>query len=167
VALVIETGAGISNAESFATVAQLRTYAVANGATLPTKELDCEILLRKAMLALRRGEDFIGCKWTKEQALDWPRAGVVINEFPYAADELPDQLVEAQCILAIEAQTSALLPTVKANAPGAVVEKTVGPITTRYSATSKPNDIPIVSAAERVLAPLLRAKGGSIPLIRS
>lgn len=165
--LVIEDGTGKADAESYATVTQLQARAAALGVTVSTKVSECEILLRKAMQKMQRGDEYQGYRVNRTQALDFPRVGIIINRFGYASGELPPQLVEAQIIFAIEAQSTNLLPTVKANAVGSVVEKTVGPITTRYAATTAPNALPIVSAAEEVLKPLLRAKGGSIPLYRS
>lgn len=165
--LVIEDGTGKANAESYASVAQLRAAALAIGATVPSKESDCEILLRKAMRLMLRGDDYIGSRAYRVQALDWPRVGVVINRFGYAASELPPQLIDAQCIYAIESQSTNLLPTIQANSQGSVVEQTVGPITTRYAPGAMQNATPIVSAATRVMAPLLRAGASATAVIRN
>lgn len=165
--LVIETGAGLSSSESYASVVQLKAYALKIGATVPGPERECEILLRKAMLPLRRGDEFKGCRATRDQSLDFPRIGVCIERFSYSSSELPPMLIEAQCLFAIAANTIDLLPIVKTNAPGAVIERTVGPITTKYADPGMISAAPKVQAAERVLAPLLKATGGSVRVVRA
>ena len=48
-ALIIENGTIVANANSYATVAELRGYAALRGATVPTDDAQCEYMLIKAM----------------------------------------------------------------------------------------------------------------------
>jgi len=164
--LVIETGGGLPNAESYATVAFFKSFAASLGETVPTTEKECEVLLRKGMEPMQRGDDYLGCRYSRDQALDWPREGVVVDRFAYATSELPSQLARAQCVYAIEAHKGTdLMPTRPANTQGAIVEETVGPLTTRYAESGMAITVPKVERAERILRPLLRNAGG-IRLIR-
>lgn len=165
-ALIVEDGTGKSDAQTYASVSQLQTYATGRRASLPNSTLDREALLLKAMDAMQ-GLDYVGSRATKSQALDWPRRGVRIDSFEYASTEIPKQLLDAQCALAIEAQTTDLLPTIGANAAGAVISRTVGPITTTYADSGRASNRPTVEKAKAHLRPLLRSGGNNIRLVRA
>lgn len=160
-ALIIEDGTGKPDAQSYASVETLRAYAKARGESIPSDTPSCERLLLIAMDYMR-GLDYIGERASKEQAHDWPRVGVVIDGFPYAKHELPRQLEQAQCALAIEAQRIELLPTAPANTSGPVIEQTVGPITTVYANTGRVRSVPAVAKADVLLRVLLRRKGFTV-----
>jgi hypothetical protein len=165
-ALEIETGAGIADAESYGTYAEFKAWATANGYVIPAQAV-AEVLLRKGMIPLQRGDEWKGCKYSKAQGQDFPRTGVVIDGYSYDADETPALLKKAQFMYANAAQTIALDGITNTNASGAVIEKTVGPITTKYAEPSRTNVTPRIEAAEKLLKPLMRAVGNSIPLSRS
>jgi len=156
--LVIETGAGLANSNSYASVDTLKAYAKERGASVPSDNPSCEALLLKAMDYLR-GQNFVGDRATKEQALDWPRYNVVVEGFPYSSTELPRQLEQAQCALAIAAQTVDLSPIQPANTSGPVTEKTVGSITVRYANTGRLSNVPAVASADALLRTILKRNG--------
>ena len=164
--LVLETGAGLPSAQSYAGVVAFKAYAKARGASVPAGESACEVLLLKAMDAMQ-GLDYIGNRATKAQALDWPRVNVTIDGFAYGTAELPIQLVEAQCALAIEAQKVDLLPTQNINAQGAVIEETMGAITTRYADPGRTLSRPIVEKAKAHLRKLLRGGDSFMRVVRA
>lgn len=158
--LVVETGAGLADANTYASVADLRAYAALRGVdvSLPEADVDCEVLLIKAMDRLA-DENFQGEKWTKNQALPWPRAWVVIEGWTIPVAEIPRQLIYCQCAFAIEAQTVDLLPTAATNASGQVLQETVGPITTVYANTGIVRRVPAVAKADALLRVLIRRSG--------
>lgn len=105
--LIIETGEGLANANSYATVAELQEYALMRGETLPTEGQ--EVLLVKAMDYLEQftatsTPAYKGVPLTNTQALQWPRTGAV------SGPAIPRQLKAAQCQLAIEAIDYDLMP---------------------------------------------------------
>ncbi|HEY0684760.1 MAG TPA: DnaT-like ssDNA-binding protein [Steroidobacter sp.] len=157
-ALVIEDGTGRADAQSYASVETLRAYAKARGETVPGGNSDCEALLMKAMDYMR-GKEYVGDRATKEQALDWPRVNVVVEGFPYASTELPRQVEQAQCALAIAAQRVDLLPNTPANTSGPISERTVGPITTKYSNTGRVSQVPAIAKADVILRTILKRNG--------
>jgi hypothetical protein len=163
--LIIEDGTGKADSESYASVAFFKSFAKSLGET-PPGDLECEVLLRKAMEPLRRGDAYVGYRASRNQALDWPRTGVVVEGFGFASNELPAELARAQCIYAIEAHKGLdLMPTRPANTQGAIVEETIGPLTTRYAESGMAISVPRVERAERILSVLLR-NGGGFRLIR-
>jgi hypothetical protein len=111
-ALVVEDGSQVQGANSYISVDDARAYASARGLTLPVSSADVEILLTKALdfIEVFRSQ-FQGKKTSSAQALQWPRTRVVIDGESFASDEIPEELRKAQAQLAIEAQTTELVPT--------------------------------------------------------
>jgi hypothetical protein len=157
-AILIETGAGLPDSNSYASVAELRAYALLRGAEAPDDDEDCEVLLIKAMDSLET-RNFVGCKLTQAQALQWPRADAYVDEWPIPYNEIPRQLIQGQCALAIEAQTTDLLPTTEASAAGPIISETVGPITTVWANPTSVRRVPAVARAEALLCPLIKRSG--------
>lgn len=157
-ALVVEDGTAKANAQTYATASDLRAYALLRGATVPTAEADLEVLLIKAMDSLE-GQNFVGTKLTQAQALQWPRADAYAEEWPIPYNEIPRQLIQAQCAYAIEAQTTDLLPTTDANASGPITQETVGPITTVYANPGRVSRVPAVAKAEVLLRTIIKRNG--------
>lgn len=163
-ALVIETGQGGADSQSYATVAELRAYAALRGATVPTTDAACEQLLIKAMDYLE-DQNFIGDRLTLTQALKWPRSSAQVENWPIPTNTIPRQLVQAQCALAIEAQTVDLLPTKGLTDGGAIASETVGPISVTYVNAGTVRRVPAIAKADALLRTLL--KGGGLTLIRA
>ena len=86
--LIIETGTGKADAQSYITVVELSAYASARGITIAG---DGSQLLLRAMTYLET-RDYTGSKNTKEQALQYPRVNVYIDEFPILTTEIPNIL---------------------------------------------------------------------------
>ena len=164
--LIIEDGSNVPNADSFVTVAECRTFAESRGLSLPTEDADIEILLRKAADYLNSIESkFQGYRYyyADGQALCFPRGD--IYEFDkYIGMEIPQRLKDAQCQLAADSNSSDLL------APGTgreVIEKKVGPLTTKWNPTGNSSPQYDPTAALSILDPLFKpgASGSSINLL--
>lgn len=107
-ALIVETGEGLPNSNTYATVAELEQYAADRLETLP--DANKESLLIRAMDYLESITDWKGVRLTSTQALAWPRSGVYIDGFPASKNIIPSLLKRGQMQLAIEAITYDLLP---------------------------------------------------------
>lgn len=154
-ALVVENGQGLANAQTLASVVELRAYAAETGATVPPRDVDCEKLLVHAM---RRMLDFsyLGQQVRRDQALPWPRAGIVIESWGYESHIIPKRVKDAQCAYAIAAQTVELQPLVKVNQKGTVVSETIGPISRTFADSGRIVDAPRIPVAEALLKPFVR-----------
>lgn len=129
--LIIETGAGLPDAESFATAAELADYAVKFGKTVPTDEPTQEALLRRAALQMS-ALPWKGCAVNRDQALPWPRYNVCRNGWDLPSDTIPPAVKAGQMALAAEIHADDLVdPDTKV---GAIVSETVGPLSTTYAA---------------------------------
>jgi hypothetical protein len=104
-ALIIEDGTGKVDAQSYAEVATLETYAALYGVTLAAADDAAkEVLLVKAMLFIE-SQSFKGMKSTQAQALQYPRYNVCIDGYLISNDVIPNILINAQCETAISIDT--------------------------------------------------------------
>jgi hypothetical protein len=99
--IVVEDGTGLANSNSYASEAQLATYAADRNVTVTGA---ADVLLVTAMDYIEQ-QPFKGNKNTKEQALQWPRFSVWIDSYSIDSDEIPLLLLEAQmeAALAVDA----------------------------------------------------------------
>lgn len=107
-ALIIETGEGLPNSNTYASVAELEAYAADRLETLPVEGK--EALLIRSMDYLESIKNYKGARASAEQALAWPRTRVYVDGFPLDAKRIPTLLKRAQMQLAIEAMSYDLMP---------------------------------------------------------
>ncbi len=110
-AIIVEDGTGKTDANSYATVTEARTYATARGVSLPD-DSKVEAFLTLAM-------DYLESKKYKgrpsypdhPQALSFPRTGVMVDCEVLPSDAVPRQLKSAQMQLVVEqANGKSLMP---------------------------------------------------------
>lgn len=164
-ALIVEDGTGLSNAESYISVADANAYhtARANDAWSELETLEKEQHLRRAtdyMLAVYR-ERWKGYRTKDSQALDWPRESIYIDARidALANNLIPSEVKRACAELALRSITESLAPDIER----ATTEETVGPITVKYAAGPTNKRFRFVDA---LLSPYLSASGGMYKLVR-
>jgi len=96
-AVIVEDGTGLTNSDSYVTVAELIAYAGNRGVTLTGV---AEVALHLAMDALE-GREYIGDKEDEFQSLLWPRDNIFIDGFYVPPSAIPKLLKEAQMEFAI------------------------------------------------------------------
>lgn len=107
-AIIVETGEGLPNSNSYVTVDELGAYAADRLETLPAEGK--EALLIRSMDYLESIKNYKGVRASAEQALAWPRTRVYVDGFPLDAKRIPTLLKRAQMQLAIEAMNYDLMP---------------------------------------------------------
>ena len=128
--LVVETGAGLSNANSYATVAQADAYLRARARAAAWDALDLET--KAGRLVMATGYLDAAVRWageiaTSAQALGWPRANALDRDGrPLAVDAVPVAVRNA----AIEIAQAGELTTERSRS---AVSETVGPISVDYA----------------------------------
>lgn len=129
--IIVETGTGRSDAESYASVADADAYHAAMGnASWPVAtETSREAALRKATAYVEAAYTWRGVRATVDQALSWPRGDVMVDGIGVPVDEVPAKLRNAVCELALKSLTAELMPDVS---PDVVTAEAVGPISTSY-----------------------------------
>ena len=162
--LVQETGQGLENANSYASVQQVKDYCSIRRIDIIGKS-DDEIAGAAIV-----GTDWIDANFSRQvtgsqqftvQALQWPRTGLVdgagvLRPLGY----MPPQVIKATCILAVEALKGTLWTNVSPSNPQ-IIEDTTGPLTTKYNPIN-PRDMVVQRNFDEVratLAPLLRSFG--------
>lgn len=111
-AFVVENGSGLSNANSFASVAHANGYASTRALTAWTgTDAQKEAALVRAtdyMEATYR-QSWLGYRASQTQALSWPRTNVEVDLYPLDANIVPVPVINACIELAIRALTENLL----------------------------------------------------------
>jgi hypothetical protein len=180
-ALIVEDGTGKADAESYISVADASTYHANRGnaawAALASDTVR-EQNLRKAsdyMVQVYRRR-WNGTRIKSTQALDWPRAFVLredfystgltipdvsTGEFYYPSDEVPTEVKNACAELALKAASGELLPDLT---QGVVMEK-VDVLQIEYDKYSPQS--PRYTAIDRLLAPFLSGSSVSRTVVRS
>lgn len=109
--LIVETGAGLSNADSFVSVADADTYHTNFGnADWTGTDAVKEVALRKATSVLSLGFDWDGSRASSTQSLAWPRSDVYAFGSLVSDDVVPTEVKNACAELALRALTEDLLP---------------------------------------------------------
>lgn len=158
-AFIVEDGTGISNANSYAAVADARAYALDRGTDM-TAKTDAQV---KAWLIMATDylEQFVyvGQPVSKTQSLQWPRKCALIENdgSAFPSDELPPALLKAAYQLVLEQFNGiVLMPSKDWNVSGGrfITEEKVDVLLTKYSDSYVPGsqpDLPLVDAMLRGL----------------
>lgn len=165
--LIVETGAGLPNAQSYVSAVDCAAYHAARGNSSFGSMIESQ-----QEQAIIRAMDFLslyGPKWKGErvtdiQALDWPRRGVRLDSdrCPYLpATMIPVTVVKALCEMALRAGAGELV----ADAEREVIEETIGPITTKWAPGSVAPEAQFTAVA-LMLKPLLQSSSG-VRLVRA
>lgn len=159
-ALTVEDGTIVTNANTYVDVDDLRDYAAARGIALPTSDTECEILIIKAADYVESKRDrYQGVKSDSDQPMQFPRDGVFIDGFELSADEIPRELKYAQMQLACDAHTTDIMPNRLVTTQGAVTKQKVGELEIAYANPTSPLSVPAFARADALLAPLYKRNG--------
>jgi hypothetical protein len=175
-ALIVETGTGLADAESYATLAQADDYHAARGITLWATMSEAE-----REQALRRATDYMvqayrtrwaGVRKTDTQALDWPRYDVPRRDGPgallygpsfYPSDAVPVEVRNACAELAYRGAAGPLMA--DKTRSNYVTREKVDVIEVEYAAWAPTSES--YRAVEALLSPMLTTSGASVRLVRA
>jgi hypothetical protein len=165
VALVVEDGTGLANAESYISVAdassRLANRGMTNWATLTNTEM--EQALRRATDYIEQAlrERWIGIRLHNHQALSWPRWNALVDGYPIDPNSVPADIANACADLAVKAAGGDL----NVDLTRAVTREKVGPIETEYERFSP--QATRYRSLEMALAPYLKGSTSSVQLVRA
>lgn len=172
--IIIEDGSIVPDANSFATVEDARIYASNRGVEIAPVGVEgdeqVKVLLIKASDWFRV-QSWNGAPVDLGQSMPFPRTGLYIYpSSPWTAfpdDEIPRQVVEAQCRLCMDIKAGVdVLPT-HAAGTGMIVREKVGPIETQFSEKVGAYTLPRMTQVEAMLAAFLSgASGGRLRTLR-
>ena len=96
-ALIVEDGTVVVDADSFSSLIDARALAVNYGLTLPTDDTEAEVILRQGYLnLLQRERTLQGSRISAVQTGIYPRSNVQNNCFPVDSDVIPNEVKLAQ-----------------------------------------------------------------------
>jgi protease II len=93
-ALIVEDGSLVANANSYITLAEYKAWADARGLTYSADDTTVEQQILRAMDYLERIE-YIGNKANENQPLQWPRTEALIDGYYADATEIPKEVKTA------------------------------------------------------------------------
>ncbi len=154
-ALIVEDGSVVPNANSYVTLAEASNYLIARGLDAGSLN-DANLIL--GFDYLNSFEDrYQGERISAEQTGSFPREGVCINNFPLTGDTIPQQLKDAQCYAAYyENQTPGSLFTVS-DGRQITHEEVTGAVAVDYADNGIAGGSNNFSAVDSLLKPLFRA----------
>ncbi len=162
-ALIVEDGSNVPDADSYISAVDFRAWAdsLGEGADLPATDPELEALLLNAMYPLE-AECWLGSRTYSDQSLSFPRAGLTFDGIPIPSDSVPQQVIDAQSSLALTANTQNLYTAIPAGSGGAVIEERVeGAVTIKYSDVGRSVTAQTVDTrATQLIHPFTCASGG-------
>lgn len=152
-ALILEGGMGVPDADSYVALAGYQAYGAARGWVLETDDAANEINLRRAFDALNRNWMYLGKPVQVDQAGAFPRS---------VWEGIPMAIISAQCELAFLIQ-GGLDPFATGDGSTSETIK-IGPIT--IGGDTLPTDAGRIKAVEGLLRPFLASGPGLVRMIR-
>lgn len=164
-ALIVEDGSIVANADSYVSLAEIKAYATSHGVTLGA-DTAIEVQAHFAIDYLESKRLlYQGMKVSENQSLQFPRYFVKIDGFDISETSIPKCLKNAQCQLVLEQASGVdLLPT---QTEPAVKREVIGPISTEYAVSNGAINEPILLAVDALLQPLYKSTSGNAFSIRT
>lgn len=131
--MIVETGERLNNADSYVSIEYADTYFTARGFSswFEKTDEDKEIELIKATEYVDASFDWRGRKATAEQALAFPRKGLIDND-GFTVDGIPAKIMQTVCDAVMFSATFSV-----AEENGAVTSERVGSISVSYDVSKK------------------------------
>lgn len=123
-ALIIEDGTGLPNANSYVSIEDVRAYAAERAYTLPTDDAELEPLIHLATDWFE-AFTFPSARFVATQALSFPRDRIVVDTVVYTPPSIPPIVARIICEATFTATTIDLAPSVAGSANGLLKRKKV------------------------------------------
>jgi hypothetical protein len=184
--LVVEDGTRVTGANSYATREFASAYHAARDNSawfdLSSAEMDAALIAATDYLTQKYTDRWKGIRISIDQALDWPRAGVITEDFRdptnepssiirdddlsflFPEDEVPTEVQQATAILALERSTGDLNPSQSRGGDIKRVKAGSAEVEWFSSASSSSRNFPAIeSATGGLLIKYLRRRNNKLP----
>jgi len=159
-ALTVETGAGISGADSYVSRADYIAYAATVGVTIADAAAADVELIKAAQFIDRHESNLQGYRTTRDQAMSFPRVGVIVDSWYWNSNEIPRQVILAQYAFALDVNAGIDLYNRPVNPNLIASEKRVeGAVSVKYAITGGDQKSSRTSTGDSLLASLLKRNG--------
>lgn len=133
ITIIVEDGTGKEDSNSYIDVEYAKTYASNRNVILPDNDNEIAAMLINSSDYIESKEcKFSGERTNENQALSWPRKNAMVNCKPFADNQIPKQLKDAQAALVIVVNSGVDLFS-NYGPSDYITEETIGPITTKYA----------------------------------
>lgn len=160
-ALIVEDGTIVANADSYISLADARTRASILGVSLNATDGTAELQLQQAAIYIDRKyrARFQGVKTNLDQSLQFPRWPVRIDDDYIDSDEIPQELIDAQIYAAAQLESGESFYT---NNDGRSVKlnEVVGAVKQEYFNNGKTGSQKSFGDVELTIRPLLDGFSG-------
>lgn len=167
-ALIVEDGSVVDNADSYVSRSDYIAYAATQGVTI-TDDETADVQLRKAAEFIASYDSRLkGDKVQRDQSMAFPRSGLVIENFSWDSDEIPRQVILCQQQLALDVNAGIdLWNRPQSESTGIKRERVEGVVEVEY-AVKEAGKLSSQSTGMALLNSLLRQNGlYGIPLRRA
>lgn len=160
-ALTVEDGSVVTDADSYLSLADARTLATNYGITLNTDDTTAEQQLRKAYRYMVNNYEptFQGVRVNESQTGSFPRKYVYVRTFLIASDAIPSDIKLAQVYVAGAVESGLDDNTVKSTANLASFSVD-GVYSESYDTSSQAPSVQRVPTAEQILQPYMTNSNG-------
>ena len=101
-AIIVEDGSIVQNANSYVSRAEYIAHAAARGVTVAdTDAADPELIQAAAFIDAHEG-NLLGARFSREQAMSYPRTDLVISGFEWEETEIPRTVKLCQMAIALD-----------------------------------------------------------------
>jgi len=167
--LIIEDGSIVPGADSYVSRADYIIFAEKNGITLVDGD-ELDVQLRQAAEYIDQHEqNLIGYRVERDQPMAYPRYDLYINDFYWANDEIPTQVIDAQLWYALDISAGVSLWN-RPNNPNQLVksERVEGAVKVEYAVgDSSGSSTRQYSQGDSIMSQLLRASYMRISGVRA
>lgn len=168
-AIVVEDGSGLANADSYISVADADTYHAAQGnpstwSTSDTEEKEAALRVATAYLDNRFGLRWAGRRINQTMALAWPRYEVVDRDgWTVSSTAVPTGIKNATAYVALKVREGdTLVPDVDAGTDAVAESVTVGSISISSTYSGAPTTAPYYPTVDLMLRDLAYPGGGVV-----
>lgn len=130
---VVETGAALSNATSYVSVAEYKQYYENRGIDYTSvSDATIQAKLNVATEYIDNNYNFAGCIVDEEQALSFPRSCLYKNGIAIDSDVIPQDLKDAVCYIADKVKNGMI-----EQVDSGIKSESFGPVSKTYSETGQ------------------------------
>lgn len=169
-AIIVEDGSIVANANSYVTRANFITYAADRGITIANTTASDVFLIKAAEHIDQHEDNLKGTRREKTQSMAFPRTGLTIDGWYWGSDEIPRNVVLCQYAFAMDLAASIDLLNRPQN-PGLAKrsETVVGAVSVEYAIGASQNQkLSRTSTADALLHSLLKNSGlRTVQLVRA
>lgn len=165
-AIIIEDGTIVDNANSYVTFDEYEAYLESLGISISDDEAAEVELIKAAQFIDGHESNLKGYRSTRDQSMSYPRGDLSLDGWPWGIDEIPRQVKLAQLSIAndIRSGEDPYNPSVNRVV---TKERVEGAVTVEYS-SNKPSKTSKQSTSNSILRTLLNSNGlFSIPGVRT